>query len=673
MVRGGVEIKDANKTLEWMDRKEYKRHYDKSRNVAKEKRFRVWDGEGWSDRDGKHWYCLFGHSDGAYVTRDKLGTYELLQFIMDERRDDVWNVAFAFDYDVNMILRDLTRRHLIVLRKKNKVCWDKFIIQYVPHKWFRVTDRQEKKTVTIEDVWAFFQASFVNACKAYGVELSSLVIEGKEARGSFNRYLIETQIIPYWKEENQKAVELMNKLRESLESADIKIRRWYGPGVIANYTMKAHGIKNVMGDSPDIVKRAAQFAYAGGRFECFKVGHMQTPVYEYDINSAYPYAISKLPNLAEGEWYFVEYPETVESFGMYCVASLANGMYEPSPFFVRNDKGMVSYPGRCITWVWGPELQVAIDNLAKRYEGKEDYIAERKRKGHKIEEIIVLCGFVFRENDPHDRPFEWITDTYALRQRYKREGNGAEKALKLQMNSMYGKMAQRVGWNEKTRKAPSWHCLEWAGWVTSHCRAQILEAANMARYDLVSIETDAVFSLKPLPLKTGTGLGYWEETKFDDFVSLQSGCRFGRQGNEWLAKYRGFDKGSITIEAALEAINRQRSHDGFEHPKQNRWTVMGKTTRFIGMGWAIQNNFDKWQCWETADRELLIGAEGKRIHVPFYCFTCTHYKDRKDSLIHDCITPSTKETQFTYPHHIPWYDGLSREQEIIDDNRWWNV
>ncbi len=50
----------------------------------------------------------------------------------------------------------------------------------------------------------------------------------------------------------------------------------------------------------DEIKLAAQYAYFGGRFETFKIGRYKGPVYSLDINSAYPFAISQLPNLNAG-------------------------------------------------------------------------------------------------------------------------------------------------------------------------------------------------------------------------------------------------------------------------------------------------------------------------------------------------------------------------------------
>src|SRR6185312_6510244 len=47
---------------------------------------------------------------------------------------------------------------------------------------------------------------------------------------------------------------------------------------------------------------AARSSYYGGWFEIFAHGHIPEVTWEYDINSAYPAIISRLPCLSHGRW-----------------------------------------------------------------------------------------------------------------------------------------------------------------------------------------------------------------------------------------------------------------------------------------------------------------------------------------------------------------------------------
>lgn len=654
--RGVRELRNSPKGREqYAERnpKGYKKWNKRSSVPATARRFVVWDGEGYTAPDESHHYVLFGNSDGDSVQGSSLSTAECLDCIGSGDADAI-HVGFAFGYDVNMILRDLSRGHLRALREQGWVKWRKWRLQYLPRKWFVVTDLDTRKSVKIWDVWSFFMCSFVKACKQYGVELTDLVKEGKASRSEFRLEELETVIKPYWNEENQKAVELVGKLREALYSADLYITQWHGPGAIASFSMAAHKVDAAKCVPPNEVNEAAQYAYGGGRFELFRIGRANTKVYEYDINSAYPFAISKLPDLTKGEWTRVLQPRKIARFGVYRISYAVNA-YDPSynvfrahPYFARDSRGQISFPCVVETWVWSPELWGT----------------------HNIPGLTIHEGWEFVESSDA-RPFAWIAESYEKRREYKRAGNAAQLALKLQMNSMYGKMAQRVGWNEERREPPKWHQLEWAGWVVSYCRAMVYQASRMVGPDLVAFETDAVFSTRPIQpgqgIVFGSGLGDWEATTYDDFVYLQSGCRFGlnptSEGevtfNGWQSKYRGFDAGSITVDMALEALGR--------NPDQ--WSVQGTTTRFVGFAQALHTDFAKWRRFERTNRELSIGKEGKRRHYPAICRACNAGASGTQGF-HD-LTLANPAIGQSHKHFLPWKDGeLLEPQRMSDEEKW---
>lgn len=72
--------------------------------------------------------------------------------------------------------------------------------------------------------------------------------------------------------------------------------------------------------------------------------------------------------------------------------------------------------------------------------------------------------------------------------------------LKLALNSLYGKLAQRSG-------SGPYHDAAAAGLVTAMTRARLIEAIAYDPEAVVIAATDGVFSLRPLPLDIGDGLG----------------------------------------------------------------------------------------------------------------------------------------------------------------------
>lgn len=628
-----------------------------------ERRFCAWDGEGTPqdpqtnhvEIDGMEYpyerskssYILFGNSDGDYVHGPDLSTAECLSLLTTKADIDAIHFGFAFGYDVNMILRDLSKHHLRILKEKGSVVWRIWRIEYLPRKWFVVTDRVAGRTVKIWDIWSFFMKSAVKAWQEYGVEVSETVLRGKEERGVHGYDKLWTDIHPYWKEENDAYVELAEKLRESLHAADLFVSAWHGPGAIASHSMAKHRIDRAMGASPEPVNNAAQYAYGGGRFEMFKVGRAGNPVYEYDINSAYPWAISHLPDLSRGSWEHILSPSEIARFGVYRVRFAVNpfdpiaNFHRAMPFLHRDPRGQISFPCVNETWVWSPELW-----------GKQDFPG-----------LEVIEGWEFQEYDD-SRPFDWLAENYEIRKRYKEQENPAQLALKLQMNSMYGKMAQRVGWNEEKLLAPKWHQLEWAGWVTSFCRSMVFRAALHAGSNLVAFETDAVFSSTRIAhhLDLGDNLGQWEETIYDDFVYLQSGCRFGLQGEKWKAKYRGFDQGSLSLDDALTALS----------GSPDQWKILGTTRRFVGFAQALHTNFDTWREFQTGKvRELHIGGEGKRKHMPKLCEACHKGIPASEGFHTAALAAPVPLEPHSAKHPLPWKDvHLLETQELSDERKY---
>lgn len=615
--------------------------YHRGRNVrdAMDCDFIAWDGEGITPPDEKvQNFVLFGNSAGFSVSAYKLATQECLDLILATERmfPRAIHVGFAFGYDTEMMLCDLSIKHLQILRAKGYVKWRGYRIEYRRGKWLQIGGRDEngeKVSARIWDVFSFFGTSFLKTIEEYlGTDNETLtfVKSGKDARRSFTYADLDNFIKPYWQAELRLTVDLMNALRDRLYAAGLKIRQWHGPGAIASYALRNNGIAQHMDkEIPESVNRAAQYAYAGGRFELFKLGRANTPVYSYDIRSAYPAAIATLPSLADGEWKHVTNPTAVVSFGVYRIRFSHSQLMtdKPMPFFYRDERCAVHFPNGVEGWYWSPEAAIAT---------------------HLHGDAKIIEGWEFTDNG--ERPFSWITDVYNRRAQWKREGNPAQIALKLLMNSMYGKMAQRVGWEAKGRP-PTWHQLEWAGYITSSTRAKLFHAMMLAyqRNSLLGVETDGIFSTAPLPLNIGPDLGQWELTEYEDMIYLQSGFYWKLIDGKWQGKYRGFDKGSVTPEDALSALQTWKPWT------KEQGIIVGQTTRFQTMGQylRIENPAESRNVWQTTPRVLTLGMDGKRVHRPEFCRACTRYHSAADTM--HTLTVTYPIGGFSHPHSLPWY------------------
>jgi hypothetical protein len=388
------------------------------------------------------------------------------------------------------------------------------------------------------------------------------------------------------------------------------------------------------------IYHASRYGYAGGRFEVFRIGrHLNA--FSYDINSAYPEAISLLPSLREGFWHYVEEPgiNDIPHFAIYHVrtgSKVDKVKLDVNPLFHRDMKGNITFQQLTEGWYWAPEIQAMLDT------------------GCHVE---FIEGWEYRGWRTY--PFEFVRDMYEQRRALKALGNGSQMALKLALNSLYGKMAQRAGW-ERNGKAPTWHQLEWAGWVTSYTRAKLYRLMSRIPWDqIIAVETDGLFSTatpEQLGIVDSKELGGWEVNFYDELVYLQSGVYAKREGKDWSCKFRGLDKDSLT---PLDIVN----HSRILTPNEKWWyPIEGVTTRFIGMRHAIFRERHLHQGpmklhmgkWETEKRAISSGSEGKRQHIIRLCAACkagaTAYEQPHD------LAPMTKLPIMSQPHDIPWLD-----------------
>lgn len=673
----------------------FKPYHGKDSNAARiapqDRKFIAWDGEG-VNLDGPNFpqsYTLFGCSTGERIkSGTHLHTFELLDFIIrvGKANPTAWHVGFAFNYDSNMLLRSLSEGAIKRIHQTGKLSLvkkstgDRFHIQFIPGKWFSVTkynagyhrksNPHAKTTVKINDIFSFFGTSFIKAYTDLVGEVPAVVRDGKASRNDFASLSAEYVEI-YWRAEIEMLRELADELRNRMYGANLRIRQWHGPGALASYANHEHNIREAMAQCPDPVREAARYAYAGGRFERYKLGRTVGRIYSLDINSAYPHAIRQLPNLTTGEWRRVESPERLARFGVYRVRLLphkGDSFLErrPGPLFHRDKMGNISFPWVVDGWFWAPEVA----NLVKWLDHSR-YV---------IEEGWEYVNWNVKGLD-NVRPFAWVEDTYKLRQQWKKQGNASQLALKLLMNSLYGKMAQRVGWNEEHRTAPSWHQLEWAGWVTSYCRAMLWDAMQSGEAiqpgSTIAVETDGLYTTVP-PTRilsdnyrntlfdskcdagpsnreylSSTELGGWEIDEYDEIIYVQSGLAWLRSGNKWICKRRGLDAKTFELDACRDYVRTLG-------PRSDWLPYTGRTTRFIGMGAAFNSAspFKQRHCvWESVDRVINPGTTGKRVHIWRQCQACTAgataYEQPHDMTIRSLAYSNPQ----SYPHDIPWENG----------------
>lgn len=628
--------------------------------------FVAWDGEGCKDSG----YSLFGCSDGIEISGWNLPTESLLDTMLkaEEQNPTAIHIAFSFDYDVNMILKDLPYKCFGVLNETSRTRWNGYSIEHVPRKWFRVS--KDGTSIKIFDVFGFFMCRYDEALEKYNIgtpELRQEITIGKDKRDEF-WYRDLADIREYWQKELATMPMLMNVVRDVLYDAGFHITSWHGPSAVASYALRQHETKKQMGETPEPVREASRYAFAGGRFESVKAGYCGGPVYTADINSAYAYAITQLPSIAGKEWtHYTSWPEneTVTKFGLYRVNyhSPDNGLapaekasVESSgkvyPFFRRMDDGTICWPKDVENWYWTPEAQLVSEE-----------------PGARITEAWIM-------EDDSDRPFEWVNELFLRRQKLQRMNHKAEKAYKWLLASLYGQMARRAGW-KKYNGPPPTHQLEWAGFVTSWCRANIYRVARcvwQSGYGIISIDTDGVTSTVPFgteaihPSNIGNGLGQWKLEEYEGIFAWENGMYWLRQNGEWLPpKTRGVPRRQVQFDKAWNAWKNG------EHFVITRRTFTGYKRALRGQWYAVRK-------WSERTYEYEFGGNGKRYHNKKFCPQCARPNPDEFNFYGMCplmdgvaqkqlakygLEKSLERDWTSKPHVLPWLEERREDMDLI--------
>lgn len=595
-------------------RKEYKREYRRSKQIAR--RFCGCDGEGCgTDDKGRQLYMLLRMGERELYTGARLTTCEMLDFICDHNRNDIL-VGFAFGYDVTMILRDLPSQQARKLFQPKTfgeghsiyVWYKDFDIDYLPKNYFRVKrvkitrdiEGHEKRISikgsqrTIYETFGFFQKSFLNAIKSFDVgtpEQRQRIAENKARRSEF--VSIDQEERDYCALECQFLAELMEKLRTYCHAAGIVPRTWNGAGKLAAALHALHETpkRDAFSHIPSEVSSLANMAYYGGRFEITRVGNVNQKVWEYDICSAYPAAMRELPCLIHGEWVRGNRNELKNCTDGLFIASVtfkqaknsSDGFGQLGGLPVRTKEGHLVWPRQAGGIYWSPEIRAA-EKLGVKITYKNGWIYKKR--------CDCKC-------------FDWVEPLYDYRQSIGSQGPGYP--IKLAINSLYGKLAQRKG-------NGVYHNMIWAGLITALTRAKLMDAIALAPDDIIMVATDAVYSLKELPLDTGKKLGQWEANELNHLFIVQPGLYWCPEKRK--TKSRGlsgnfFEQAGRTesFEAAWSFWQSQN-----ENGLSNEFpSVKVPVPGFIGLKLAISRNKPELAgTWVNDTRDISFDYRNKR-------------------------------------------------------------
>jgi len=553
------------------------------------------DGEGRDTETGDHIFTLLAMGDEkrtAYIENARgLSPDDCFTFLFDTHTLLVARlhkkplyVIFAGSYDFTMMVKGLGKASVRSLYENGTTIeyfnGDRFHIRVMPRKLMQITRWQggKKDSLTIYDVFGFFQTSFVKTLIDWQVATPEELEDMATMKGKRDSFTVEDMVAirSYNESEIVYLVKLVQKLRDALDTCGMYIPSWHGAGAIAGQLMKEHGVKrHIIQTWEEPLETAIKTAYFGGRIQLLQSG-MFPHIYAHDIVSAYPSAHVELPSLLGArlthvdKWYDVKW-------SLWRVSWRLKDNTPIQPFPLR-ENGNIYYEQCGTGWYWYPEVAAALEHFG--------------------DAITIHEGYVFRTTD--ETPFNYIRELFLLRKAYKAAGNAAEKPLKLGYNSHYGKHAQH---SERGATAlPTYQCYWYAGYITSVCRSRILDICMRNPRAVIAIATDGVFATEKLTYfeREGSNLGEWEVNEHENFFIVQPGLYRYEDNGTVKTKTRGLHPSEVDWDSLMAPFIQGRTiNPSMEIPV--------KTQRFIGIKTACaRGKLETMGTWDRSVRHIAL-------------------------------------------------------------------
>ena len=342
-------------------------------------------------------------------------------------------------------------------------------------------------------------------------------------------------------------------------------------------------------------------AYHGGRFEIFEKGHFKprNGLFVYDINSAYPFEISKLRTLESCHHLQLSSYVSEAAYSVYNIRVEINDKFV-SPLLVQ-DKGLCIYPtGHFEGWITKGE-----------FERIQCYDPE------------ILQGFHIYAG--RDTPFK--NKVAALYERKKT--SGFPLPFKIILNSLYGKTAQATpkyvrpeelaeptevidfvdsdGVSYVKFEDISKSNFVYASEITARTRLRLYDIVKANPKDVVMIQTDSVISTRPLDLPMSGELGAWKLEKWEEAYLIGSGVYFYKRDGVWYGKFRGFNFKADKVKTILQTILKAKT-PRVTFKVKKRYSIQEAArlhdeevgNQILEVARNLNINFDRKRIWESS-------------------------------------------------------------------------
>ena len=418
-------------------------------------------------------------------------------------------VAYNLKFDAEVLLKSLGEKMLTKFYRDDKFQgeYDGYKIKYIPKKFLSI--QKDKETLMFFDALQFFIGSGVDGKTDLNSVAKLWLGQQKEYDGKYKSKIFPAyhkitsdewvKIVQYCYKDACLVKNLMDKWVGIFhDNFKFYPDKYYSAGYLTSQYYKTQLQEFYsFNDVPYVVNELAYNCYFGGHFEIFQRGGLKN-IHHYDIKSAYPHAMTQLPDITNGKWKRLKTARDIfrADLGFFEIETEVNENYL-APFLLRQLNGLVICPtGKIRTHVTLDELKIALQH----YDTK----------------INIVSGYVFKSHTNDKTKFNsLINSMYKMRMNQTNEGQ--KYVYKVLLNAGYGKFAQT-----KPEIRGLFNPVICA-YITGHCRAKLLDAVKKNKNDIVMLATDGIFSTKPIHIKTGKNIGEFAYQFHPEMKLIQAG------------------------------------------------------------------------------------------------------------------------------------------------------
>jgi hypothetical protein len=458
---------------------------------------------------------LIADSDGRFL--DKITADSLLDFLFSRKYEGTWNFFWNITYDAEVILKLLGNAlYAYVKTRRLSFTYKGYHVHYIPNKSLRITKGHH--SVTFYDIAQFFNRS--GLAKAFHENISQLpqdYLNFKAQRSEFSPTFYRrntTAVRNYCIDDCKYTKALAEKWISLFHSAfGFYPQRWISSGYLAEKVLINSSVFMPKFDSiPYEIQNLAMRSYFGGRFEILKRGFIGE-AHLYDINSAYPFAITQIPDLSDGKWIRRKTIHSEANIGFFRIIAEIPDIKRIPPFLFRVNGNLIFPSGKFETYVTLDELLACQNEIHYR----------------------ILDSWQFVPKSDFYPYKQFIENLYNKRLELKKKRDPLQLPIKIILNSIYGKTDQKVNRVIGNLFNPVIFAT-----ITGKTRAQLYRfmVENDIERDIVAFATDSICVTRKLDFDSSM-LGDFSLADFaTDVYYLQNGIY--RFNGKW--KQRGFGK-----------------------------------------------------------------------------------------------------------------------------------